>query len=228
MNQRYNIIKRLLISLLFYFMLACPVVHSETKVSQILEKVVENHKQFISGMTVPYQREIITKSMAMLEEDVGLDKASGVFFFKGPNFLKVQQDAPRRELVISNGRSIWWYIPDEKTAYRYEDMNKELSILSMIFMGLRNPEDTFDVTISKSEDAKEHILTLTPNESLEEIDYINVTVSGEDYRITQVDIIDIAGTLTRFRLGAFKVKNDLDDSFFDFKIPDDVKVVEEE
>ena len=75
--------------------------------------------------------------MAMLDDDMGFDKASGIFFFKGPHFLKVQQESPGREYIISNGDRIWWYLPDEKTAYRYDDMGKELSILSMIFMGLK-------------------------------------------------------------------------------------------
>ncbi|MGD9162052.1 MAG: outer membrane lipoprotein carrier protein LolA [Desulfobacteraceae bacterium] len=222
-----NIKLRFLVSLLFFFFLASPAVHAGTKVTRILEKVVENHKQFTAGMSVPYQREILTKSMAMLEDDMGFDKASGVFFFKGPDFLKVQQDTPGREFVISNGKSIWWYVPAEKTAYRYDNMEKELSILSMIFMGLKNPEDNFDVTTTESADADEHILTLTPKESLEEIDQIDVAVSDKDYKITRVEILDIAGNLTRFKLGEFERKKDIDDSFFDFKVPDDVKVIEE-
>ena len=218
---------KLLVSLLFSFMLACPVVHAETKVSQILEKVLETYKQFSTGMSVPYQREILTKSMAMLHDNMGSDRASGIFYFKGPHFLKVQQDSPREEYVISNGKSIWWYVPDEKTAYRYDDMQRELSILSMIFTGLKNPEDTFEITLAKPGTDKNYELTLTPDESLAEIDHINVTVSAADFRITRIEITDIVGNLTRFKLGEFRQKKDLDDSFFDFKVPEGVKVIEE-
>ncbi len=100
--------------------------------------------------------------------------------------------------------------------------------MSMIFMGLKNPEDTFAVTLAESEDVNDHILTLNPIDSLEEIDSINVTVSEKDYRISRIEIIDIAGNLTRFKLGAYEQKNDIDDSFFNFKVPADVKVIEEE
>lgn len=213
---------------MFSLILACPFVHAETKVSRILEKVVESHKPFTAGMYVPYQREILTRSMAMLEEDIGFDKASGVFFFKAPHFLKVQQDTPQTEYVISNGKSIWWYVPGDKTAYRYDDLGKELSILSTIFLGLKDPEETFDVTMAESGDAQEQILTLTPRQSLEEIDRIDVAVSTQDYRITRVEITDIAGNLTRFRLGEFKQKIDLYDSLFEFNVPEDVKVIVEE
>ena len=227
MNKRSDIKIKLLVSLIFSLMLIFSPVYAETKVSQILEKVVENHKKFTAGMSVPYEREILSKSMAMLEEDMGFDKAAGVFFFKEPGFLKVQQDTPKEEYVISDGKSIWWYVPAEKTAFRYDNMEKELSILSMIFMGLKNPEDTFDVTIAESEGVHDYVLTLSPKGSLEEIDYINVAVSEKDYRITGIEIFDISGSLTRFKLGAFEQKS-FDDGFFIFKVPDDVKVIEEE
>ena len=60
-----------------------------------------------------------------------------------------------------------------------------------------------------------------------EIDHINVTVSAADFRITRIEITDIVGNLTRFKLGEFRQKKDLDDSFFDFKVPEGVKVIEE-
>lgn len=216
------------ISLFFFSLMPSTVVHGGTEVSQVLKKVVESHKQFTEGMSVSYQREILTKSMAMLDEDPG-DKASGVFFFRGPDFLKMQQETPSKEYIISNGKNIWWYVPDEKTATRFDNVGKELSILSMIFMGLKNPEDDFDVTIAGPEDVKECVLTLSPKGPLEEeIDYISVTLSEKDYKITRVELLDLTGNLTRFKLGEFEQKKDLDDSFFDFKVPEGVKIIEEE
>lgn len=231
MKKKYSIKSKYFALLLLTFMVACPDVHAETKtkVTQILEKVVENHKPLIEGMTVPYEREILTKSMAMLGEDAGADKATGIFIFRGPHFLKVEQETPKKEFIISNGKSIWDYIPDEKTAYRDDNVGTELSsVLSMIFMGLKNPEDSFDVSVAESEDVKGYTLTLTPKESMEGIEYINITISDEDYKITMVELLDVAGNITRFKLGEFKPKNGLDDSFFDFKVPDDVKIIEEE
>ena len=227
MNHRFNLKIMLFASLLFSFVLICPVVHADTKVSSVLEKVVEKYKQFSAGMSVPYEREILTKSMSMLN-GVGLDKASGLFFFKGPDLLKVQQETPDVEYVISNGKNVWWYVPEKKTAYRFSDMGKELAVLTTIFMGIKNPEDTFTITMAGSKAKDEYVLTLTPNESWEDIDNIKVHVSAVDYIITRIEINDMVGNLTRFRLGKFEKKNDLDNSFFDFKVPEDVKVIEED
>ncbi len=207
--------------------LLCPAAPADTKVSQVLEKVVENCKQFSGGMSVPYQREILTKSTAMLD-DVGFDKASGIFFFKEPDMLKVQQEIPTTEYIISNGKNIWWYVPEKKTATKLDEIGKSLSILSMIFMGLKDPSETFSITLAEPEKTDEYRFLLIPDESWEEIDSIKVTVSAGTHMITRIEISDIAGNLTRFTLGEFKQKADMDDSFFDFKVPQDVKVIEEE
>ncbi len=227
MSNHSNIKLKFFISLIFCFILICPVVHADTKVSDVLEKVVEKYKPFSTGMSVPYEREILTKSMAMLD-GVGLDKASGTFFFRGPDLLKIQQEKPDVEDVISNGKTVWWYVPEKKTAYSFNDIGKELTVLSTIFMGIKNPEDTFTITMAGSKSKDEYLLTLTPNEAWEDIDDIKVHVSAADYSITRIEIIDMVGNLTRFRLGKFEKKNDLNDSFFDFKVPEGVKVIEED
>lgn len=214
------------VSLILFLLLVCPVIRADTGVNEVLHKVVENNKQFSKGMTVPYEREILTKSMAMLD-DMGFDKATGVFFFKGPDLLKVRQETPTVETLTSNGKNIWWYVPDKKTVYRFDDMGRELSILCMIFMGLKDPGDTFSITGTETGTKGEYRLTLIPNEAWEEIDSIKVTVSDKDYRITRIEIYDIAGNITRFKLGEFEEKKDLDDGFFDFKIPAGVKVINE-
>ena len=95
-------------------------------------------------------------------------------------------------------------------------------------MGIKNPEDTFTITMAGSKAKDEYLLTLTPNESWEDIDNIKVHVSAVDYIITRIEINDMVGNLTRFRLGKFEKKNDLDNSFFNFKVPEDVKVIEED
>ncbi len=219
---------RFILSLLLMMLLCSTAVHAEVKLSSILEKIVENNKEFGNGMAVPYEREIISRSLAMLDDDFGADKASGTFYFKEPHFLKIEQVTPAKEDIISNGKSIWWYVPEEKTAYRHDNMGDLLEIYSMIFMGLKNPEETFDVTIEDSESSEFYQLTLTPKNSFEEIDHLSVTVSADEYRIVRIENIDIIGNITRFKLGKFEKKEGLDESFFDFKVPEGVKVIVEE
>jgi outer membrane lipoprotein-sorting protein len=224
-NLKYTRFKTVIAAILFSMLLS-PVTVAETKVSQVLEKILETHRQYSSGMSVSYQREILTKSVAMLD-DMGSDIATGTFFFREPDMLKVEQKEPTREYVISNGKNIWFYEPDKKTAMKMDEIGKSLSIISMIFTGLKDPEETFNITLLELDKSEDYELTLIPNESWEEIDNIKILVSKKDYRVNRIEIIDITGNLTRFKLGAFEQKKDLEAGFFDFSVPRDVKVIEE-
>jgi outer membrane lipoprotein-sorting protein len=214
------------ISLILFTALIFPVTGAETKVSQVLNKILETHRPYSAGMSVPYQREILTRSMSMLD-DVGSDIASGAFFFREPDMLKVEQKEPVIEYVISNGKNIWFYEPEKKSASRMDSIGRSLSIISMIFTGLKNPEETFNISLLEPDGEDYYELTLIPNETWEEIDNIRIIVTKKEYRINRIDIIDITGNLTRFKLGAFEQKKGLETGFFDFTVPDGVRVIEE-
>lgn len=221
----YTRIKNSILIILFAALLS-PVTGAETKVSQVLNKILEAHKPYSAGMSVPYQREILTKSRSMLD-DMGSDIASGAFFFKEPDMLKVEQKEPVIEYVISNGKNIWFYEPEKKSASKMDSIGRSLSIISMIFTGLKNPEESFNISLLEPDGENYYELTLIPNETWEEIDNIKIIVLKKDYIINRIDIIDITGNLTRFKLGAFEQKKGLDVGFFDFAVPDGVRVIEE-
>lgn len=215
------------ISVILFTVLISPVTGAETKVKQVLDKILETHRQYSAGMSVPYQREILTRSMSMLDE-MGSDIASGIFYFKEPDMLKVEQKEPAKEYVISNGKNIWFYEPEKKTASSMDSIGRSLSVISMIFTGLKNPEESFSISILEPDGENYYELTLIPNDTWEEIDNIKIIVAKKDYTVNRIEIIDITGNLTRFKLGAFEQKNGLDAGFFTFAVPDGVRVIEEE
>jgi outer membrane lipoprotein-sorting protein len=183
----------------------------------------------LPGLSIPYQREIITKSMAMLGDNMKTDMASGTFIFKPPFYLKVVQDLPEEEIITTNGQTIWWYMPEKKVVYRYPagELGKELLLLSNIFNGLSHVTDSFDVTLEKPADKPEYNLKLTPKETWEEIDHISLTVNSDTSAIRAVEIHNLLGTITRFNLGDFSVQEDLDKGFFELEIPEGVELIEE-
>jgi outer membrane lipoprotein-sorting protein len=183
----------------------------------------------LPGLSVPYQREIITRSMAILGDDMKTDIASGTFVFEPPCYLKVVQDLPQEEIITTDGQTIWWYIPEKKVVYRYPagELGKELLLLSNIFNGLSRVTEGFEVTLERPPDKREYNLRLTPKETWEEIDHISLTVNSDSFAILAVEIHNLLGTITRFKLGDFSVREDLEKSFFELEIPDGVELIEE-
>ena len=75
---------------------------------------------------------------------------------------------PDRETVTTDGKDIWWFIPEKKIVYQYPAgrLGKELRLLSNIFMGLSDASDKFDVTLPEPEKDDEYILKLTPKRTM--------------------------------------------------------------
>jgi len=205
------------------------LVLADDRLSEVLDGILKRYKN-LPGLVVSYQREIITKSMAILDDDIKSDIASGNFMFKPPNYLKVVQELPGKEIVTTDGQTIWWYIPDKKLVYRYpaDTLGKELRLLSDIFNGLSDVGDGFDASLTVSDNKEEYQLVLVPTDPWEEIDHISLYVRQDDFNILIVEIYNFLGTVTRFKLGDFSVRKSFEKDFFRFVVPDGIEVIEQD
>ena len=88
------------------------------QLSEILKGIQKRYKD-LPGLSIPYKREIITRSMALLGGSMDADMASGHIHFRSPKFLRVQQDTPKPETIISDGNTLWWYVPHKNQVYQY-------------------------------------------------------------------------------------------------------------
>jgi outer membrane lipoprotein carrier protein len=216
-----------LVSFLFLFP-PTPVL-ADAKLSDILRGVQDRYGH-LPGLSVAYKREIRSRSMILLGDEMGADLATGKIHFKPPHFLRVQQETPTPEAVITDGRTLWWYIPQKKQAYIYpaRKLGEELKLLSDIFQGLKEMGERFDVILTGYDMKGKHQLQLTPNPPWPEINYIRLSVAQESYHIQVLEIHNHLGGFTRFILGNPTVQKSFEDGFFQFVVPEGVKVIEEE
>jgi outer membrane lipoprotein-sorting protein len=196
--------------------------------ARILAGVREKYRD-IPGFSVPYEREIITRSMALLGDDLKSDLATGRLYFKPPHYLKVQQESPRNEEVITDGNTIWWYIPLQKQVHRYpsDQLGQELGVLSDIFQGLKEVEESFHVTLQGRDERGFQQLELHPDPPWSQLDHIKISVDEGDYSIRVVEIHNYVGGITRFILAKKMLQQSFDEAFFAFVVPEGVRVIEE-
>ena len=210
------------------FSLSSPIL-ADDQLSGILDGVLERYSN-LPGLEVRYKREIITKSMALLGDQMGTDLAYGRIYFKPTNFLKVEQDTPRPETVTTDGDTLWWYIPQENLVYQYpsQKLGKELMLLNDIFHGLKDVGESFNVVQSDIDDEQEYNLQLIPNPPWQEIEHIKLSVARDNFNIRMVEIHNYFGSITRFILEDFSIKENLEELFFRFVAPEGVRVVKED
>jgi len=119
---------------LFFALLLIPAITKASAWESYLKDVQKRYSD-VPGLIIPYEREVISKTMNMLGTGMREEIATGKFFLKPPFFFRIEQETPEHELIISNGKEVWWYIPLKKTAYKYkaEMFSRELNILKDIF-----------------------------------------------------------------------------------------------
>jgi len=195
--------------------------------SDVLEGIHQRYGN-LPSLTLPYTREVITRSMAMLGNRVKGDTAKGRIYFRPPHFLRLEQEIPRPETLVTDGHTLWWFVPEKGVVYQYpsKKFGKELALLSSVFQGLTLVEKDFQVEITEKKGGKESQLLLRPNPPWEGIDRIVLTVTPA-YDISLLDIHNQLGGTTRFRLESPSKEKKLADDFFRFIVPEGVRLIQE-
>lgn len=213
---------------LFLVSLLASLALAQEQSAGILEGVRSKYRQ-LSGLEVSYTREVITRSMSMMGDQVEGDLASGRIYFRPPDSLKLKQESPREEVIVTNGQILWWYIPAEKRVYRYprSQFGEELTVLSDIFRGLSKVNEDFRVEIQPDGPDCDSLVKLTPDPPWREIQKIILGLS-KHHDIQMVEIHNQVGGKTRFILGKTRKRSDFEEGLFKFTVPPGVRVIKEQ
>ena len=223
MIKRYLIVATLVLCLLPWNALA-----ADPALSAILDGIRKRYG-LVSGLTLTYEREVITKSMAMLGDQVKAEVATGLIHYKAPHSLKFQQETPTKEILVTDGNVLWWYIQAKNQAHRYasHQLSQEVKLLGDIFQGLRGVEQSFVILQRGEDDRGALILEVTPSPSWGDVDHIDLTITPSSFHIQTVEIYNLLGGLTRFKLGDSIKEERFKDDFFKFTPPSGTRVIEE-
>lgn len=221
-------IKYLFILLVTFSWMGASPSRGGDPILQILEGIRTNYGN-LSGLTLKYEREVITKSMAMMGGEIKSDTAAGRLHHMPPYFLRVEQETPNHEILTTDGKTLWWYIPQKNQVHRYpaERLGPELTLLSDIFQGLRGIEEGFVVSLKEEEEGKPLRLELTPTPPWPDIMRIDLHVRTPDHTIEKVEIYNIMGGLTRFKLDGVVTEATFQEDFFRLQIPEGTRIIEE-
>lgn len=194
-----------------------------------LLKGIKNRYTGQPGLTIPYEREIMTKTMSLLEGGIKRDLAAGFIHFKPPRSLRIQQESPRSETIITDGNTLWWHIPEKNEVYKYPShiLGKELWLLSDIFQGLREITDSFEIMETEPNPQNLRRLMLVPSPPWPDVDHITLDIDPRSFDIRTVEIVNIIGGITRFVLEPARSNDQFSDDFFRFDPPQGIKIIEE-
>lgn len=202
----------------FMLGLVCvPFVFGETTPAVLTE--IQNQYEKTADMEANFVQEYIGKVMQQSQ------KGEGKVFFKKKGMMRWDYRIPNQKL-ISDGRTLWLYLPEENQVFisPAEKMIKEFGFL--VGEGdLRRDFKVLNIHTPSSQKEETIVIEMTPKEPQPVVSKFSLTVNKKTYFVTQVDVFDPLGNVTRTRFMDIKTNVNLPGSFFQFRIPPGTEII---
>jgi len=211
-----------ILQLAFCILFPCRVEAGEPlSLDQIVEKVQEvyNHTEDVQA---DFDQETRMKSWGQTQV------AKGKVSFKKNGRMSWEYSAPIPQKIISDGRKIWFYVPQDRQVTVYE-MNQGLQseIASRLMLGKGNLNREFEIALTDSpgDDKNYCRLRLKPLKPQAAIEQIVLKVDMKSFQVFETEIVDAFGNSNRIRFSHIKVNSHIPDSQFVFTVPAGVDVI---
>ena len=153
-------------------------------------------------------------------------KASGKLYFKRPGKMLWRYEEPKGQLVLADGKNLYFYQPEQNQVIKSPLKNAFRSDIPLSFLlGLGNLKKDFNATLKATEESQ-YVLLLEPKGELGGFSEVLVGVGRKTLDIDWVSVRDAAANVTTIRFSAMRKGVGVDESLFRFQVPDGVDVVE--
>ena len=150
----------------------------------------------------------------------------GNFYFSRPGKMLWRYEEPPGQFVLSDGRHLYFYQPDERQVIKTAVGTAFRSDLPLSFLlGIGKLERDFRSELLEST-ADGHRLRLIPRRANSGLREVILTADSERYDIRRVRIEDGSGNLWTFAFENIRRGVGLDPSVFRLKVPQGVDIVE--
>jgi outer membrane lipoprotein carrier protein len=155
---------------------------------------------------------------------------SGTLWLKKPRKMRWQYRSPEEKLFVSDGQSVWFYIPAERQARKtdfkkLDDLRSPIAFLlgkTKLESELRGLSKAVDQTPL---DPNDTLLRGVPQTMAGQISEVQLEISSSN-QIVRIVLIEPDGATTEFRFADWKENLELGDSQFRFAPPSGVETIE--
>lgn len=152
-------------------------------------------------------------------------KAFGKVTYKRPGKMLWRYDEPKNQWVLADGKSLYFYQPDQKQVLKTPLKNAFRSDVPLTFLlGIGNLKRDFKAT-SKGVEGNLNVVQLGPKDG-KGVDEVTLGVDRQNFQITWARIKDGAGNLTTVHFSNIRRGVGVNDSAFQLQVPQGADVVD--
>jgi outer membrane lipoprotein carrier protein len=148
-------------------------------------------------------------------------KASGDVWLKKPGKMRWDYDKPEKKLMVSDGTTLWVYVPEDEQAYRQDLKGNALPAQVSFLLGEGKLDKEFDATFTKVDGlAKGQLaLKMVPKVGTTAYRYLVFVVDGKSGQVAETIIYGQDGSINRLRFVDVQQNKGVDDAKFKFSPP---------
>ena len=203
-------VKFLTFLLIFYWSdLAWSINNEKTTVNEI-------QKSYESVLTfkATFEQKAFVKMMNRVEV------ARGEVQIKKPGKMKWVYNSPDPQILISNHKNLWLYLPEDEQVTRMPIENVYSSNAFALFLaGKGTLTDTFDVAQVLSE-KNEITVVFIPKAEDSNLKRLALRANKNNYQITGASVYDKLGNKTAINFREIRINEKIAESVFEFQVPD--------
>ncbi len=159
------------------------------------------------------------------------DMAEGWMYFKKPLKMRWQYENPpaQRKEVISDGKQVWMYLPQDRLVMVYPLSQVLRSDLVMrFFSGIGQINEEFQISWHRPpKEGSDYAIDLVPRQPQMELKRLTLTIDPATYQVKRLEFTNALGEETRFAFLRIQMNFHASPGFFTFSPPPGVQVVKE-
>jgi len=150
--------------------------------------------------------------------------AQGEVQIQKPGKMKWIYKSPDPQILISNHKNLWLYLPEEEQATRMPIESVYSSNTPAFFLaGKGTLIDTFNVAQVLTEENKITVVFI-PKEKDSNLRRLVLRTNKNNYQITGATVYDKLGNKTDINFREIRINEKIAESVFEFQVPDGVEV----
>ena len=206
--------------LVLFFILILPVsLFAETSDQQALDAIQSQYEKILTFEADFTQRSYV--KMMNQTQDV-----KGRVQIKKPGKMRWVYGAPDTQILISNEKTLWLYVPDEEQATKVPVESIYSSNTPALFLaGKGKLTHAFDVE-SVSQEDKNVLVSLVPKSAEQGLARLVLQADKKNYQITGSTVYDKLGNKTEIRFNRIQVNHEISEEQFQLKTPPGVEILD--
>jgi outer membrane lipoprotein carrier protein len=152
----------------------------------------------------------------------------GTIDFKKPGKMRWDYEGPDVQLIVSDGRTLWYYRPGQKQVVVQdlgEAFTNQTPLLFLFGEGSLSEVFTWEEKELVADEEERYLLELRPREETPDLVALSLEVRAGDFSVAATVLKDVFGNITRLEFSGEEENLGLDDGLFSFDIPEGAEVI---